>query len=172
MTPYITERNSIGIWQNKQLCQIIFQNFHQFKAFVGLSDCRIIATSPFYTRCLIQDVLSVIKGWRDVARDLLCRTTLSWRNITGMQGTTHQCKQRKQNDCLKFINSYCISRIHGHILISKDIVSIFPLTVRSTFPKKKMRCRKAVKWSNSIELDIGEWTSINNVTSCTKCSPF
>ena len=27
--------------------QIIFQNFHQFKAFVGLSDCRIIATAPF-----------------------------------------------------------------------------------------------------------------------------
>ena len=26
--------------------QIIFQNFHQFKAFVGLSDCRIIATAP------------------------------------------------------------------------------------------------------------------------------
>jgi hypothetical protein len=26
--------------------QIIFQNFHQFKAFVGLSDCRIIATVP------------------------------------------------------------------------------------------------------------------------------
>ena len=28
--------------------QIIFQNFHQFKAFVGLSDCRIIATAPFF----------------------------------------------------------------------------------------------------------------------------
>jgi hypothetical protein len=27
---------------------IIFQNFHQFKAFVGLSDCRIIATAPFF----------------------------------------------------------------------------------------------------------------------------
>ena len=26
--------------------QIIFQNIHQFKAFVGLSDCRIIATAP------------------------------------------------------------------------------------------------------------------------------
>ena len=25
---------------------IIFQNFHQFKAFVGLSDCRIITTAP------------------------------------------------------------------------------------------------------------------------------
>ena len=27
--------------------QIIFQNFHQFKAFVGLSDRRIIATAPY-----------------------------------------------------------------------------------------------------------------------------
>jgi hypothetical protein len=27
----------------------------------------------------------VIKEWRDLARDLLCRTILSWRNIIGMR---------------------------------------------------------------------------------------
>ena len=29
--------------------QIIFQNFHQFKAFVGLSDCRTIGPSDYRT---------------------------------------------------------------------------------------------------------------------------
>jgi hypothetical protein len=44
--------------------------------------------------CLIQGVwykmlyhhTVVIKEWRDVARDLLCRTILSWRHIIGMRG--------------------------------------------------------------------------------------
>ena len=36
------------------------------------------------TRCMIQDV--VIKEWRDVVRDLLCRTILSWRHFIGMRG--------------------------------------------------------------------------------------
>ena len=34
--------------------QIIFQNFHQFKAFVGLSDCRTIGPSDFRTVGLSQ----------------------------------------------------------------------------------------------------------------------
>jgi hypothetical protein len=36
------------------------------------------------TRCCITTL--VIKEWRDVARDLLCRTILSWRHIIGMRG--------------------------------------------------------------------------------------
>jgi hypothetical protein len=39
------------------------------------------------TRCLIQVVVSphtvVINEWRDVARDVLCRTTLTWRHTIG-----------------------------------------------------------------------------------------
>ena len=49
---------------------------------------------------------------------------------------TFQCKKRNQCDCLMFIHSYYVSRIHGHILIYNDIGSIFPATVRSTFLKK------------------------------------
>jgi len=30
----------------------------------------------------------VIKEWRDVARDVLCRTTLSWRHTIGMWDKT------------------------------------------------------------------------------------
>jgi hypothetical protein len=56
----------------------------------------------------------------------------------------HEYKQRKQTDCLMLIHSYYVSRIHGHILISNDIVSIFPANVRSTFIKK--RCRMIVQW--------------------------
>jgi hypothetical protein len=48
----------------------------------------------------------VIKEWCEVARDLLCRITLPWCYI--MRGKTHQCKQRKQSDCLMFIHSYCV----------------------------------------------------------------
>jgi hypothetical protein len=44
----------------------------------------------------------VINKWCDVACDFLCRTTLSWCHIIGMRGRTHQCKQRKQSDCLMF----------------------------------------------------------------------
>jgi hypothetical protein len=75
----------------------------------------------------------------DVARNLLCRTTLSWRHIIGMRDKkkTHQYKQRKQSDCLLFIHSYSVSWIHGHIFISMDIASIFPATVRSTFKKSE-----------------------------------
>ena len=86
----------------------------------------------------------VIKEWRDVVRDVLCQTTLLWRHITGMREKTHQCKQRKQSDCLMFIHSSYVSWIHGHILISKDIVSIYPATVRSTFLFKKKRCQAIV----------------------------
>jgi len=59
----------------------------------------------------------VIKEWRDVARDLFCRTTLSWRHIIEMREKTYQNKQRKQ------------------IIISKDRISIFPATVRPTVLK-------------------------------------
>jgi hypothetical protein len=48
----------------------------------------------------------VIKEWCDVAQDLLCQTTLSWRHIIGMQGKTHQCKQRKQSNSLILIFSF------------------------------------------------------------------
>jgi hypothetical protein len=37
-------------------CQIIFQNIHQFKTFVGLSDCRIIATAPSHFTTLNYDL--------------------------------------------------------------------------------------------------------------------
>ena len=45
----------------------------------------------------------VIKEWRDVGRNLLCRTTLSWRirHIIGIRGTSHQCEQGKLSDCLR-----------------------------------------------------------------------
>ena len=87
--------------------------------------------------CLIQDVVSVIQEWRDVARGLLCRTTLSYRHIIGMRGK-HICKQRKQSSCLIFIHSYCVSRIHRHIFIFKDIDSIFQATLWSTFFRKSI----------------------------------
>ena len=70
----------------------------------------------------------VIKEWRDAVRDFLCRTTLSRRHSIVMQGGTNQCKQRKQSDCLIFIHSYYVSRIHGHIIISNGIFSMFPAT--------------------------------------------
>jgi hypothetical protein len=45
--------------------QIIFQNFHQFKAFVGLSDCRIIATTPAQYKCPVcAKKLKTISGFR------------------------------------------------------------------------------------------------------------
>lgn len=43
-------------------------------------------------------------------------------------------KQRKQSDCSmlsSFIGQICVSRIHIDISISKDIVLIFPATVRT-----------------------------------------
>ena len=56
-----------------------------------------------------------------------------------MREKTHQCKQRKQSGCLRFIHSYYVSRIPSHILIiSKDIVQIFTATVLSTFLKKSV----------------------------------
>jgi hypothetical protein len=38
------------------------------------------------TRCCITTltVTVVIKEWRDVARDVLCRTTLTWRHTIGI----------------------------------------------------------------------------------------
>jgi len=42
-----------------------------------------------------------------------------------------------------FIQLYYVSHIHGHSIISNDIVSTFPATVRSTFLQKK-RCRMII----------------------------
>lgn len=68
-----------------------------------------------------------IKEWCDVARDFLSWSAFSCHTI-GMQKMMHQCKQRNQCDCLMFILSYYVSRIHSHILICKGTVSIFPAT--------------------------------------------
>jgi hypothetical protein len=40
-------------------------------------------------------------------------------------GKTNLCKQCKYSVCLTLIHLYYVSRIHGHIMISKEIVSIF-----------------------------------------------
>ena len=41
------------------------------------------------TRCCITTITSVvIKEWRDVTRDVLCRTTLTWRHTIGMWDKT------------------------------------------------------------------------------------
>ena len=104
----------------------------------------------------------------------MCRTTLSWRHSIGMLGKTHQfqCKQCKQSNCLMFVHSYYVSRIHGHIIIPKGIFSIFPLTVRSTFPKEALLDDYIVAL-NVIELYVTchLWMNGNKyVMSCTKCS--
>jgi hypothetical protein len=111
----------------------------------------------------------VLKEWCDVARDVLCRTTLSWHHIIGMGGKTHLCKQRKHSDCLMFIHSYYVSQIHCHVIFSKDMVSIFPVHIS---PNKKALLDDCTVTLKVIEQqrDIGEWTATNNVTSCTKCS--
>ena len=38
----------------------------------------------------------VIKEWHDVVRDLLCRTTLSWRHIIGMHSNSTLVNERQQ----------------------------------------------------------------------------
>ena len=115
----------------------------------------------------------VIKEWGNITRDLLCRTTLSWRHIIRMRWKTHQCKQRKQSDCLMFTRMYCVvSQIHGRILISKHIVPIFPATVWSTFLHKSVVGRL---YSDSESDWTVTWQLVNerqhSVMSCTKCSP-
>jgi hypothetical protein len=45
-----------------------------------------------------------------------------------------------------FIHSYCVSRIYGIIFISKNIVSIFPAGVQSTFLHTKKRCWTILQW--------------------------
>jgi hypothetical protein len=70
----------------------------------------------------------------------------------------HICKQRKQSSRLIFIHSYCVSRIHPHIFIFKDIDSIFQATLWSTCFQKK-HCRTiCAAILNIIEQyhDIGE----------------
>jgi hypothetical protein len=118
----------------------------------------------------------VIKEWCDVARDFLCRTTLSRRHIIGMREKTHQCKQCITKRLFNVIHSCYVSRIHGHILISKVIVSKFSSTVRSTFHKIK-RCRTIVQWSNSNVKLVKErqqitWRHAQNVVSLRVLSKF
>jgi hypothetical protein len=48
--------------------QIIFQNFHQFKAFVGLSNCRIIATAPF----LVTNLRKLTKKSKSLFTEITC----------------------------------------------------------------------------------------------------
>ena len=81
--------------------------------------------------CLIQGVwYKMLYNYtviiKDMARNFLCRTTLSWRHIIGMRGKPHQCNQRKQSDSLNCIHLYYVSRIHGHIKISNGKCSLFP----------------------------------------------
>jgi hypothetical protein len=60
-----------------------------------------------------------------------------------------------------FIHSDYVSRIRGHILISNDIVSIFPATLRSIFQKIK-HCRTIVITLKVIQQwrDFGEWQKL------------
>ena len=71
-----------------------------------------------------------------------------------------------------FIHSYYVLQIHSHILISKDIVSIFPTSLRSMFLLKKALLDNCTVTLKVIEQqhDICERKVINNVKSCTKCS--
>ena len=52
-----------------------------------------------------------------------------------MHDKTHICKQGKHSDGLMFIQSYYLSRIHGYNIISKEIVSVFPVHIS---PNKKL----------------------------------
>jgi hypothetical protein len=56
----------------------------------------------------------------------LCRTTLSARASIIIRGKTHQCSQRKQSDCLMFMQSYMyhVSWSHGHVAYSSISVSV------------------------------------------------
>ena len=85
---------------------------------------EIQESSQSDTRCLKQDVVSPYCGDK---RMVWCcmRTTLAKHHSIGVWGKTHQCKQHKQSDWWMFIHSYYVSQIQGHILFSKDIVSIF-----------------------------------------------
>jgi hypothetical protein len=82
-------------------------------------------------------------------------------------GKTNLCKQCKYSVCLTLIHLYYVSRIHGHIMISKEIVSIFLVQV-------KKRCCMIVhvqwhwKWSNSNVTFVNErqqitWRHAHNV---------
>ena len=84
-------------------------------------------------------------------------------------GKTHLSKQCKYSICLTLIHLYYVSRIHCHIIISKEIVSIFLVQV-------KKRCCTIVhvqwrwKWSNSNVTLVSErqqitWRHAHNVVS-------
>jgi hypothetical protein len=112
----------------------------------------------------------VLKEWCDVARDVLCRTTLSWHHIIGMRGKTHLCKQRKHSDCLMFIHSYYVSQITVMLSFPRTWFQYF----RSTFLQIKKHCWTIVqwhwKWSNSNVTLVNErqqitWHHAQNVVS-------
>jgi hypothetical protein len=61
--------------------------------------------------------------------DFSLKTSETRCSLVTNAGETRQCKQRKQSDHLMVIHSCYVSG-HGHILISNEIVSIFPATIR------------------------------------------
>ena len=91
-------------WEEFVLLMVCKFSLWSLQAIICTFSFEIKESSLSDTRCCITTL--VIKEWCDVAQDLLCQTTLSWRHIIGMQGKTHQCKQRKQSNCLMFIFSF------------------------------------------------------------------
>ena len=98
----------------------------------------------------------VLKEWCDVARDVLCRTTLSNDIISLECGKKHiYVSNEKHSDCLMFIHTYYVSQIHCHVIFSKDMVSIFPVHIS---PNKKALLDDCTVTLKVIEQqrDIGE----------------
>ena len=91
------------VWWCLTSLSTIFQFYLTFCTFSfqlkesSLSDTRCLIQDVWCkvsdTRCCITTLTVMIKEWRDVARDLLCRTILSWCHIIGMRGKTRQCEQ-------------------------------------------------------------------------------
>ena len=101
-------------------------------------------------RCVIHDVVSLLRGYKRMARIFLCRDTLSWRLSIGMQGKPHQCKQRKQSDSLNFIHLYYVSRIHGHINFQWQIFTISGNSWQQWMLKLNLeRTRGAISFTDS-----------------------
>ena len=71
------------------------------------------------TRCLIQDVVSPHCGdkeLRDVARDVLCRTTLTWRHTIGMWDKALTVGNERKNNVASYTKC-SLSQSIVHILI-------------------------------------------------------
>jgi hypothetical protein len=105
----------------------------------------------------------VITELRDVAQGLLCRKyfflmVYHWN----VYKKNHQCQQ---SDCLMFIHSYYVLQIHGTIL--SFIISVnctVHISVKRVLSTDCAVILKVIEHQH----DIVEWTSTNNVTSCTK----